>query len=96
MAEQLTLATSEVIPQKVTTYYRPVRLLKDIEAPLIVVGLRGENGEYKSFTIEGDTARTLILTLNKANLSVKSEQARIMEWLAANRGLAGTVSGSPD
>lgn len=97
MAETLTLTTAEVIPQITTTDYRVVRLLKDAEQELIVIHVRGTNGERKEFRYEkNDGALALIVAINKANLSLKSEQRRILERLIADGKLAGTVTGTPD
>lgn len=96
MAEQLTLATNEVVPQKVTTYYRLDRLLLDWRAAIIIIGLRGEQGETREFRYDGPTATTMMAQLNKANLSTKSLQARVMERLSADGLLVGVVAGTPD
>lgn len=96
MAEQLTLAANEMVPQKVTTYYRVVRLLLDKAAQVIAVVVKGENGEVKSFEYTGTVAQNFLTALNKANLSTKSLEARILERLSQDGLLVGTVTGSPD
>ena len=96
MAETLTLTTPEVVPAITTTDYRVVFELKDIEQRLFVVHVRGTNGERKEFRYEGSDALDIMRVLNKANLSVKSEQRRILERLTADGKLAGAVTGSPD
>lgn len=96
MSEALTLTTAEVIPEVRTTDYHVVRLWLGWEEQLILIGLRGTNGERKEFRYEGQTATGLMTALNKANLSVKSLQRRILEKLSADGKLEGTVTGTPD
>jgi hypothetical protein len=96
MAEQLNLTTSQVVPQRVTSYYMVSRLVLDWDAQRILVGVRGEQGERRDFTYEGDTARTMMVALNKANLTANSLQRRVLERLSSDGLLAGTVAGTPD
>jgi hypothetical protein len=104
--EILTLTTPEVRPAITTAIYRVVKLNFDWEAAYIFIGLRGENGELKTFTYGGPEpfvteadrtkAITLMTALNKANLSIKSLQRRVIEQLVTDGKLDGAVSGSPD
>lgn len=94
--ETLTLTTPEVVPQITTSDYKIASLLLDVEGSTIVVHLRGTNGERKEFRYEGATAKTLLTALNKADLSVKSLQRRILERLLADSKLTGAVTGLPD
>lgn len=94
--ETITLSTPEVIPQKLTTDYRVVALLLDWEGSFIQIRLRGTNNESKDFRYEGATATTMMIGLNKANLSLKSLHRRIIERLITDGLLAGAVSGNPD
>jgi hypothetical protein len=104
LAEDLVLATPEVIPQITTSTYRLVGLSLDWERATIVIRLRGANGETKTFTYGGNDAPlaekqkalNLMIALNKADLSVKSLQRRVLERLVADGLLAGAVSGTPD
>jgi hypothetical protein len=106
MAEDLVLATPEVIPQITTATYRLVGLFLDWERTTIVIRLRGANGEVKSFTYGGSDpstpntekqkALTMMTALNKSDLSVKSLQRRVLERLVLDGLLAGSVSGTPD
>lgn len=59
----------------------------------VVVVLRGTNGVEK--TIVYREAEAMIRQLNKANLTVKSLQRRVMEKLIADGHLIGTISGVP-
>lgn len=96
MAETLVLATAEIIPAITTTDYRVVYLQLDWEQLLIVIHVRGTNGERKEFRYEKLIARDLMVALNKANLSLKSLHRRILERLAADGLLVGIVEGLPD
>lgn len=106
MAESLVLTTAEVIPAITTTDYRVVFLSFDWERATILIRLRGTNGEAKSFSYGGDRltatdaeradALALMVALNKANLSTRSLQRRVLERLVTDGKLTGTVSGTPD
>jgi hypothetical protein len=74
-------------------------------AVAIVIHLRGEHGElkvvslwrvYRRASAEKTKALNLMIALNKANLTVKSLQRRVLEQLAADGLLAGSVTGTPD
>ena len=94
MAELLTLAVP-VVPPSITTY-RVVYLAFDWLNPSITIGLTGANGERFNHSYSGPTATTLMVALNKANLSTISLHRRVIERLVADGVLAGTISGSPD
>jgi hypothetical protein len=97
MAEILTLTTPITFPTPptITTYL--VRMLKfDYDTSTIDIRLTGPNGEVKTFDYSGPTALTLMIALNKANLSTTSLQKRVLQQLVADGKLAGTISGSPD
>jgi len=92
MAETLTLTS----PQSVTNY--SVLVLKlDWEKKAIVVVLRDTQGDKIKCAYTGSVAESLIIALNKANLSTNSLQKRIIEQLVTDGKLpAGTVTGTPD
>jgi hypothetical protein len=95
MAESLSL-TVPVVPPTVSTY-RVTSLTLNFGGQKISMELTGTNGEILiPPPIVGSTAVTLMVALNKANLSVKSLQRRILERLVADGVLAGTINGSPD
>lgn len=106
MPEDLILTTPEIVPQVTTTSYRVVGLSLDWERTTIVIRVRGSNGEVKTFVYGGsdpstpqaakDKATALMIALNKANLSVKSLQRRVLEQLATDGLLVGGVTGAPD
>lgn len=90
--EQLNLS-----PQVICSTYRVERLYLDWPGQLINISLLCvETGEVKIFTYTGEVARTLMIALNKANLSTSSLQKRILEKLVADGKLGGTVTGTPD
>ncbi len=95
MAEKLDLASPEQdAPGTVT--WKPILLHLNWEKATIKAGFRGDNGEYTSVGWDGATATTLMVALNKANLSTKSLHKRIMEKAVADGKLSGTISGAPD
>lgn len=95
MAERLDLASPEQTSPGTITW-RPVLLVLDWERATIKVGFRGDNGEYTSIGYEGAQATTLMVALNKADLTIKSLHRRLMEQAVADGKLAGTISGAPD
>ncbi len=94
--EQLSLTQSQVVPAVTTTFYRVMQLTLNWELRFISIVLRGENGERLGFSYEGDVAETLMIALNKMDLSVQSMHKRILNRLIADGKIGGTVTGSPD
>jgi len=92
--EQLNLTTPETKPTN--TRYRIERLTIDWTARLLHITLVGLNGETKSYSYSGNIAETFIRILNKTDLSVKSLQRRILEWLVTDGILDGVIAGTPD
>jgi hypothetical protein len=94
MAEQLDL-TSPIVPPSRTTYSVQALMLNFIAA-VIQATLVGSDGQLIAVTWEGATATTLMIALNKANLSVTSLQKRVLQQAVSDGKLpAGTVTGSP-
>jgi hypothetical protein len=58
--------------------------------------LVGENGLEKLCQWDGATADTLIIALNKANLTTISLEKRVLNQAVTDGKLSGTISGSPD
>lgn len=97
MAEQLTLTTPQTIPAKLTDAYRVVFVGLYVEQRIVVVQVRGTNGEIREARAEGPEAQAILVALNTSNNTVKSLQRRVLEWVAAKLAdLAGTVTGTPD
>jgi len=94
MAELLTLTTPVTTPS--ITTWRVVSLLLDWDAATIAIGLRGSGAERLSHAYTGPNATTMMIALNKANLTSNSLHKRILTQLNADGILAGTISGSPD
>lgn len=92
--EQLTLATP-VQPPTLTSYRVDTLSLHWSDAS-IAIGLRGPNGETATFTYTGPQATVLMQVLNTSDLSTKSLHRRILEKLAADGYLTGSITGSPD
>lgn len=92
--EQLTL-NNPIVPPQINGYevggihldYKPISR--------VVITVIGSDGFGKLITREGDEARTLIVSLNKANLTIKSLAKRVLEWCASVNELpAGNVTGT--
>ena len=66
------------------------------EPGLVTIKLKSDTGAYLTHQYTGKQAVQMIQSLNTANLSTKSLQKRILEKLAADGVLPGTVSGTPD
>ena len=94
MPEQLDLTTA-IVPTTRTTY-RIARISFDWDNQLIRGDVVGSDTVIVGFSYDGSTAVTLMTTLNKIDLSVKSLQRRVLEKLVTDGKLpAGAVSGSP-
>lgn len=93
MAEELILTVPEV---KTNRDYRVIAIYKHYPDGIFHVDLRGTNGEHFGHEWRGDIARTFIRALNTANLSIKSEERRILDRLVLEGIIVGTVQGSPD
>lgn len=91
--EQVNLTTPVTRPS--TTLYRVTYVAFDFANSRISIELTDDVGNKLGATYEGATATTLMLALNKTDLSVQSLQRRILARLIADGKLAGTISGSP-
>jgi hypothetical protein len=92
MAEIVTLS----VPVPSVVSYRVDSLLLNWGGAYIRVGLIGPNGEAATREYSGPQATTLMIALNKANLSTTSLHKRILNQLIADGLLAGVIGGSPD
>jgi hypothetical protein len=90
--ERVDLTTPETKPSN--TSYRPVRVVLDADLPAIEIWLKGDNGEVASCHYTGPTAQALLVALNKADLSTRSLNQRILDRVVADGCLVGTVAGS--
>jgi hypothetical protein len=94
MPEKLALTMPEVPPTIVD--WQVQRLDLDWAASRIEIALLGTNGESRAFAYTGTPARTLMVVLNKANLTTNSLHRRILTQLVTDGLLAGIVTGLPD
>jgi len=92
--ERLTLTTPKPLPAQVVGYSVSQLRLTWEPTPQIVIVLKGEDGTYTDQVYEGATATTIMVALNKANLSTRSLTQRIFDRLIADGRLVGTVTGS--
>jgi hypothetical protein len=90
MAETVTLTTP-------ATNYSVVSLALFWEAAHIHVVIRSQNpSSLIDHHIFGAEATTLMIALNKADLSSNSLQRRILNKMIADGVIQGTISGTPD
>ena len=94
MPEKLTLAAPVV--QTSLSEVEVVFLLLNKFEKKIEIRLQGNTKELLYFYYEGPVALNLMIALNKANLSLKSLERRIIEKLMADGKLAGAIVGAPD
>jgi len=84
------------VPQDIQSY-SICSLDLDWENALIYIHIKDEDGRKLKIKYEGTQATTLMVSLNKANLSTNSLHKRIFQQLVTDGKLpAGTVTGSPD
>jgi len=92
MAEILTLTS----PQSVSNYTIS-SILFDWSRDRIVVIVGDGFGKTLELIYGGSVAHTLMVALNKANMSTTSFQKRVFQQLVADGKLpAGSVTGSPE
>lgn len=97
MAEQIDLTTPYDPTPVTAAKFLIARLDLNWRAASIVIEVfDSTSGLSRTFTYEGATATSLMVSLNKANLSTKSLQKRVLEQLVSDGKLAGTISGTPD
>ena len=97
LAEERVDLTTVDQAQGGTVVYSVAQLVLDWERGRIVVRLVGDNNVRKEVVLgDAENARSMMRSLNKANLSVKSLHRRIMEELITRGYLAGSISGTPD
>jgi hypothetical protein len=99
MAEELTLTSAFVYPQKTTTGYKVARLDLNPEQQRFLLIVKGTQGERIEAIRTGAVAMTLMNQLRTANGTIKSLDKRAIEWLQTQPEgltLVGTITGSPD
>lgn len=96
--ERITLTTPEPYPLPVATVasWMVDELHLQFSAAHIGIVLAGPQAERREVHYNGPTATSLMVTLNKANLSTKSLHKRILEYLVTDGKLAGTITGAVD
>ena len=97
MAEVVTLDVPIATPAPTMSDIRVSMIHLDEDAEQATFRVRSSSGLQREYTYQGAEAVTMIRALNKANLSVKSLNRRILERLIADHPeLSGTISGAPD
>lgn len=89
MAEKVTLTTP-------VADYEVSALDLQWTARRIVITLVNSRGDTFLHEILDPQATTLMVALNKANLTANSLHRRIMQQLITDGVIAGTISGAPD
>lgn len=95
MAEKIDLTTPYKPDPREATDFTVAMLVLDRFGQGVHITLR-KNGVSAEFSYNGDEAMDIMRALNKANLSIKSLDRRILEKLIADGKIVGTISGSPD
>ena len=105
MAESITL-TTPISGQAAISVLRPSLLILDAMRGRVTIQLREwaagafvEDGRFREFTYDSATTPTgasLIVSLNKANLTTISLEKRIMNQLITSGLVAGSVGGTVD
>jgi hypothetical protein len=106
--EELVLTDPVVEPEKVTSKFHVLALLLNHGAPsqmpnpeqivtaLVKIDLVDNLGKAWTYSYTGQTALDYIKFINTANFTTKSLHKRILERLASDGVLPGTVTGTPD
>jgi hypothetical protein len=91
--ERATLTTPKVLT---TTVYRLSTLVLDWDSPSVVITLKSTTvaDDTKVCSYTGATATTMMIALNKANLTTRSLNQRIFDRLITDACLVGTVTGT--
>jgi len=92
--ERINLATPNPLPVQVTGYTVSALHLTWEPTPQIVVVLRATDGTTLDAVYEGAIATSLMVALNKANLSTRSLVQRIFDRLILDGKIVGTVAGA--
>lgn len=102
MSESLGLTTPITPSNPTISQYRIVRLLLEREPFALILVVVADNRNVRTEVAYSDdgggtVAASLLHALNTADLSVKSLQRRVLEYLVSDGKLpAGSVSGTPD
>ena len=106
--EELVLTDPVVEPEKVTSRFKVITILLDLEGPatiptpenpvMPIVRLRLKDNYNKPYEHQytGQQALDYIKFINTANFTTKSLHKRILERLSNEGVLPGTVEGTPD
>jgi hypothetical protein len=101
MAEELIL--TDPVQPPTTTKYRVSSLTLDLDRVVspgvtgsVEITLVDNNGVLLNHQYIGAEAESMIRQLNTANLTTKSMHKRVLEKLAADGVIPGTVTGTPD
>ena len=92
--EEVALTTPITTPS--ITSWRVSSLHLDWDNSQITIRLKGPNGEAKFHSYGGATALTMMVALNKANLTTNSLHKRVLNQLITDGVILGTVTGAPD
>lgn len=94
--ESIALTATHYTTSPGASSYTINRLDLDWGMAVIRIYLLGNNGQEHKVEYSGADATAQMVALNKANLSTKSLQKRVIEKLVADGKLAGTITGTPD
>ena len=109
MPEELDL-TTPVVESKTTDTFKVVSIMLNSEMGLaqtipngtppppgmVAITVKDNNGATKAFQYGGLLAQDMIKFINTGDFTTRSLHKRILEKLAANGDIVGTVTGTPD
>lgn len=93
--EELSLTTPYVVDPRSTSTFR-VEAIELRWKDQLVIFTVGDGTLSRRFSYEGQTAKNMMTTLNKANLTNNSLHKRVLNQLISDGHLSGTIGGSPD
>lgn len=97
MAEQFALTTPVTPAAPTTSAYHVRSLYLGWDEQRIVIIVRDNNGLVTTHVYDGAPAVSLMVALNKANLTANSLHRRVLNQLASDGKLpGGSVTGAPD
>lgn len=96
--EQIDLTTPEQypLPTKTVVSWRVDEIHLQWSAQHIGIVVLGPDNERREIHYNGAIATSLMTTLNKVNMSVKSLHKRVLEYIVADGKMAGTITGVVD
>lgn len=94
MAELIILTTPVTAPT--ITDYHVIRIDINRKDQRFLMAVESNTGKMVERMEVGQVALDLMIQLNKANLTIKSLERRVLEYMASKGDFTGSVTGTPD